>query len=109
MTYRLDEISNTADPTNSRWVARHLEALRFPEGPEVPLVALLRGWIDYANTHRNRFECGIGEDGVLGPEWERIGNALLGLLNGETGRLDCGTLDGLIRRTLDAEGFEAGL
>lgn len=49
---------------------------------------------------------GIGEDYVLGPEWATIGRALLALLNGETGRLDCGTLDGIIRDTLRAEGTE---
>lgn len=107
--YRIDDMNNTADPSGSGWVRRHLEALRFPEGPEVPIVAMLRGWIDYANGHAKRYECGIGEDGVLGDEWEAIGKGLLGLLNGETGRLDCGSLDGLIRRTLTAEGFDADL
>ena len=35
----------------------------------------------------------IGEDGVLGEYWAEWGKALRGLLNGDCGRLDCGSLD----------------
>ncbi len=65
---------------------------------------MVQGWADYARTHRNRFESTIGEDYVLGPQWQAIGEGLLGLLNGETGALDCGTLDGFIRDTMEAHG-----
>jgi hypothetical protein len=41
---------------------------------------------------------------VIGDAWEEIGRAILVLLNGETGRLDCGTLDAFIRDTLESEG-----
>ena len=44
---------------------------------------------------------------MLGQEWAAMGRALLGLLNGETGRIDCGTLDGDIRRALERNGYEA--
>jgi len=66
---------------------------------------MLRGWLTYADRHQARYHSGIGADGVLGDEWAALGHAILGLLNGETGRLDCGTLDALIRGTLVAEGF----
>lgn len=70
-----------------------------------PLVMMLRGWVQYAGKHKNRYGSGIGEDGVLGAEWEEIGRGLLGLLNGETDGLDCGSIDGNIRDALKAEGF----
>ena len=56
--------------------------------------------------HKARFESAIGEDYVLGPQWQAIGEGLRGLLNGETGRLDCGTLDGFILATLDENGID---
>lgn len=63
---------------------------------EAGIVHLIRGWAEYADAHFHRFESTIGEDSVLGEEWAQIGSALRGLLNGELGRLDGGTLDGLI-------------
>jgi hypothetical protein len=89
------------------WKGRHRMAILAPVGPERSIVGLLKGWIDYTNQHAARYESGIGDDGVLGPEWESIGRGILGLLNGESGRLDCGTLDSLIRNVLSSEGFDA--
>jgi hypothetical protein len=66
------------------WVMAHNEAIDWPKG----------------------FESLIGEDYVLGPEWTQIGTAIRGLLNGETGRLDCGTLDGFILETMRENGVE---
>ena len=88
------------------WQERHFTAVRVPKGPEVPIVTLINGWAEYANVHRARFESGIGEDYVLGPQWAAIGAALRALLNGELGRLDGGTLDGFLNATLTAEGFD---
>lgn len=88
------------------WQGRHRLAVHAPrDGEERSIVWMLRAWLQYADSHRNRFESGIGEDYILGPKWETIGRGILGLLNGETGRLDCGTLDGCIRSALVAEGF----
>lgn len=87
------------------WQGRHMSAVTNPRGVEKPFIAMLTGWLEYADTHASRNESGIGEDCVLGPEWEAIGRSLVNLLNGNTGRLDCGTLDGLIRSSLVAEGF----
>ena len=69
------------------------------------LMEMLVGWAKYAEAHRKQCESGIGEDGVLGAEWEAIGLSLIGLLNGETGGLDCGSIDGNVRELLKAEGF----
>ena len=85
--------------------SRHERAILAPQGSEAPVVGMLKSWLTYADVHRERFESGIGEDYVLGPEWAKIGVGLLGLLNGECGRLDCGTVDSIIRATLKAEGL----
>jgi hypothetical protein len=65
---------------------------------------MLRAWEKYATAHKARFDSTIGEDYVLGPRWEEIGMGIRGLLNGETGRLDCGTLDAFILQTLTGNG-----
>jgi hypothetical protein len=98
---RTNRTANMAD-----WQRNHVGAINFPNRSEAGIVALLRGWLQYADTHKARYDSGIGEDGVLGKDWAAIGHALLGLLNGELGRLDGGSLDSLIRDTLTAEGFD---
>jgi hypothetical protein len=96
----------TVTKHNEGWMNRHLAAVLTPRnGIESALVQMFSGWLKYADEH-NRYETGIGSDYVLGVEWAKIGGALLGLLNGETGRLDCGTLDSLIRNVLSAEGID---
>ncbi len=46
------------------WQGRHMQAAHSPNGPEVPIVVLLRGWLKYADHHVERYESGIGEDGA---------------------------------------------
>ena len=71
------------------------------------LVEMLGGWQRYAEDHRARYHGSLGDtDAVLGPEWEQIGLGLRGLLNGELGVLDGGTLDSFICETLTENGFE---
>lgn len=88
------------------WQQRHMHALMRPTGPERAVIGLLAGWATYADQHRAHYGSGIGADGVLGPQWMAIGEAIRGLLNGECGRLDCGTLDAFICNTLRAEDFD---
>lgn len=85
---------------------RHEQALTAPNQVEGPIVLMLKGWLEYADHHENRYDSRIGEDGVIGPAWAEIGKSLLNLLNGELSRLDGGALDALIRNTLTDEGFE---
>lgn len=87
------------------WTSRHCAAIMSPRDPfERALVELLTGWLRYADAHESAYGSPVGDDGVLGLEWARIGEALRGLLNGHLGRLDGGTLDSLIARTLEAVG-----
>ena len=89
------------------WMRRHVEALEMPVAPfETAVILMLQAWNLYAMGHRDRYGCLIGDDGVLGREWAGIGRSLLGLLNGESGRLDRGSLDRWIRRTLLENGVE---
>lgn len=91
------------------WQQEHHDAIHYRrplDAHENALVSMLRGWAAYADAARAKFDSGIGEDYVLGPEWETIGKGMLGLLNGPTGRLDCGTVDSFIRNSLHAEGFK---
>lgn len=92
-------------PNDTGWQTRHLEALTLPQGAELPIVTLLSAWANYADRHKLRYESGIGEDYVLGPAWAKIGASIRTLLNGESGRLDCGTLDSFLCTTLAAEGY----
>ena len=73
---------------------------------EKALVEMLSGWLRYADAVQTSWDAGIGKDYVLGPNWAQIGDALRGLLNGDLGRMDGGTLDGVLCRTLEAEGFD---
>jgi len=112
-------------PDDNGWKRRHLEAMAepcgtlqagvFPAGNdkytsrlsgERGLVLMLRGWLEYAEAHRYTYESQIGDDRVLGDEWMAIGQAMLGLLNGDLGRLDGGTLDAIIRDNLNEQGFD---
>jgi len=95
-----------AYPDTNGWKKRHLDAIGSPQFGEYPYVTLLKGWLAYADVHKARFESEIGEDYVLGPQWEAIGDSLRGVLNGETGRLDCGTLDGLILGVMKDAGID---
>ena len=95
-----------ADNTEAtNWAVRHNQAVAVPKEEEYGMVHMLRGWTEYAKLHLSRCESPISDDYVLGPEWQAIGEAIRGLLNGETGRLDCGTLDAFILDTMRENGF----
>lgn len=93
-------------PNDTRWQDHHKAAVHTPNTAERGVVYMLRGWALYADRHRAAYGSKVGDDGVLGEEWEAIGRGIRGLLNGETGRLDCGTLDAFIVDTLESEGFK---
>jgi hypothetical protein len=88
------------------WQGQHHRAIVYPRGSEVPIVEMLKGWFEYADHHFSQFESLIGDDGFLGQHWEAIGDALRALLNGDCGRLDCGTVDGFILNTMRDNGID---
>jgi hypothetical protein len=63
----------------------------------------------YADAHHRTYESPIGDDGVLGDAWESALRSLVALLNGETGRLDCGDVDHAARAMHRVAGFEGEL
>ena len=62
---------------------------------------MLEGWEDYACKYKKAYEDTIGNDGAIGPIWEKIGHNLLALLDGELGGWDAGSLHSNIRRILE--------
>ncbi len=91
---------------SQQYLIRHHEAMLKPRGIEAPIVAIRSGLLQYAIEYGERFEgCEIGKDYVIGAAWLEMARGYLGLLNHETGRLDCGTLDGELRRWAVRFGF----
>ncbi len=95
------------------WAKSHLkgwsDALRFRQ--EAPshasaIALMLTGLAIYADEHFRVCESRILEDGVLGPEWLSGLKCVRGLLNGKTEPLDPGTLDSMIVKIAESEGFE---
>lgn len=87
------------------WAFLHWTALLVPNAKERGVVELLNGWLFYADQHQLRFGSKIGDDQILGAAWRDMGRAIRTLLNGETGRLDCGLLDTTIMQALAYAGF----
>lgn len=97
--------SNTGgwqDRHDTEW--RSVHAAPIQEGRCI--AAMLKAWQGYAQAHKTRHDSLIGDDGVLGREWARIGGALRGLLNGQTDNLDCGTVDAFILTTAAQNGVK---
>lgn len=93
------QLSNSSD-----WQTRHFGAINAPKSEfEKAFVEMLSGWLRYADSHAQQYESRIGEDGVLGMYWAQIGAGLRGLLNGELGRFDGGTLDSVLVGTLQEQ------
>lgn len=112
--------ANRKMPNTGGWQDRHDSAWKAgiipgnfpprnePEGKaytERGMVSMLRGWQAYADGHRAQHGSMIGNDHFLGPLWLEMGKSLRGMLNGEIGRMDGGTVDAFILDTLTANGF----
>lgn len=68
-----------------------------------PIPEGVKAWVKYAEGYKSYL---LSEDAVLGPAWYDWGKGLRGLLNGDLGDLDAGTIDCLIHDTLIKQGFE---
>ena len=98
---------STVDRNVRRCLEQHEEAMRSPRpGFERAIVTMFRGVIEYADAHRDRYGGRVKDDGYIGEAWYTLGGALVDLLNGETGRLDCATLDRQIRDLVHGGGDE---
>jgi hypothetical protein len=92
--------------TGAEWLRRHHVALQTPRGPEIAITAFRSGLLAYGLEYAEQFEgCKLGGDSFLGPAWLEMSRSYIALLNGPTGRLDCGTLDGEVRRWANGFGF----
>lgn len=88
------------------WKIRHNDAMAYPDRMERPIVHMLQALESYANWHKDRYESKLGADYVLGPAWLDMAKGLRTLLNGDCGRLDCGTLDSMIIDMVKDAGFD---
>ncbi len=87
------------------WKNRHVRAWLTPKGFEAPFVSLIEGLQDYRVEYEARYGSKIGDDYVLGTSYLKLAKTIIELLAGETGNLEAGEVEHLIRRTLDAAGF----
>lgn len=100
---------NTPRDTESRYRARiatHNRAFAHPEpGFEDALAHLVRGLIAYRAAYVERYQVEISADPALAESWAETARGILGLLDGDTGRFDCATIDGMIRSTAANAGY----
>lgn len=73
---------------------------------ESSLETMFSAWASYAGTHKRMYDTDLAEDYVLGPQWVEMGRCLIGLLNGVTGKIDCGNFDRNVRKVALAAGFD---
>lgn len=59
----------------------------------------------YARHHKLQCGAPIGNDSVLSVEWLRILSGLRGLLNGETGAIDCGEFSRMLTYMRESHGM----
>ncbi len=97
--------TGTVMPNDTGWQTRHIGALKCPARAESAIIGMIEAWARYADQHRALYGAKLADDSYLGPIWNDLGRSIHGLLNGETGRLDCGTLSSFIHSTRTCEGF----
>ena len=104
----METTPNTRRPANAPWnyLVHHHQAIQNPYGIELALVSMRAGLLAYGLQYGERFDgCELGGDSVLGAAWLELARGYITLLNGPTGRLDCGTLDGEVRKWAVGFGF----
>ena len=88
--------------TAYNWATRHNMAVAHPTRAEKGILDACYALEAMAEAHEERYGSVIAEDGVLGDCWLKILHGVRGMLDGETGQLDCGTVDGwLVRLALE--------
>ena len=93
-------------PNMGGWQDRHRDAWFHPrKGAEVRIVRLIESLSLYAESHEYADDGGIGSDVYCGEYWLDMMRAARKLLSADIGRLDGGTLDGLLFDMVEAAGF----
>lgn len=88
---------------NAPWAVRHnLEVQRNLN----PVVLAFNALQAMAESHEARFETPIGDDYILGDHWKDMAIGLRGMLNGDCGDLDCGTMDEAILKLAESHGMD---
>jgi hypothetical protein len=94
---------------DNHWREAHNAAVRNPRGIEVALMYMYAGLFEYAREIERELGYPVGQDGYAADEFKAMAKAFSALLNMPTGkRLDCGTLDGAVRRLCADNGVELG-
>jgi hypothetical protein len=70
---------------------------------------MIRGLAVYADAARDRFDAALGDDYALGASWDKAVSGVYGLLNGELDGLDNGTIQEILCRLRELNGFEGDL
>lgn len=71
-----------------------------------PLLIMADCLTQLACLHKARFGCPIAQDYVLGPEWKSAWEGVHGLLNGDYGPIDNGTVSSILYEALEVAGFK---
>jgi hypothetical protein len=110
LTLLHEEVEHRASngpPDSKEWARSHIEAwLLGTSIYAVCFTRMIQALALYADAHNTRYGSPIGEDDVLGGAWADATYAVRGLLDGELGGLDGGTLDRMLVGMLRREGFE---
>ena len=107
-TLRLEEVCNTS-PEQTRYAAGHAAACGMPrEYWERPIVSMIQGVASYVGqVADNGYE--VASDYVLGVGVGHLLHGIKILLDGDTGRLDCGTLLSALDDIARIAGWDGGL
>lgn len=89
------------------WKDNHDAARSAPRpGFEQAICSMIDALAEYATAHRVAYGSPLGSDGVIGDLYAKsVAEGLIGMLNGERGRLDGGLLDREIRSICAGHGI----
>lgn len=88
----------------------HNEAFANPRpGFEQAIADLISGFITYRVAYVDRYHVELSNDPHVSNDWLTVARGIVGLLDGDTERFHCPTLDGLIRATAQQAGLSLTL
>lgn len=90
----------------SDWAARHQKAWDNPNATERGIKNIIKGYATLADSYASGHGMLLGEDGYFSEHARDMIQAMIAYLNFDCGRLDCGTLDRLIRELASESGVE---